>query len=255
MPTLTFLGTGTSTGVPQIGCKCEVCTSHNDKDKRYRTSAIITFENGKRLLIDCGPDFRAQMLSIPFAPIDLLLLTHEHYDHVGGIDDLRPFSYKHPIDIYTNAICCKSLRQRLPYCFVDNKYPGVPQLQLHTLTKEDVLHWNNIDIYPIEVMHDKLPIFGYRIGSLTYITDMSSIRVQELNKIIGTKTLIINALRREHHHSHQTLAEALHLIKHIQPSVAYLIHMSHSIGLHDDVESELPPTVHLAYDGLQIEFK
>lgn len=254
MPKLTFLGTGTSTGVPQIGCKCKVCTSSNPKDKRLRTSAIVSFENGKRILIDCGPDFRSQMLSIPFAPIDLLLLTHEHYDHVGGIDDLRPFSFKRSIEIYADPICAKDLKQRLSYCFAEHKYPGVPQLHLHALTKTESLHFEGFDIQPIEVMHDKLPIFGYRIGKLVYITDMSSISEEELLKLANAEVLVINALRKEYHHSHQTLAEALSVIAKVNPKVAYLVHMGHSMGLHDEVEAELPPHVHLAYDGLQIDF-
>lgn len=254
MAKLTFLGTGTSTGVPQIGCTCKVCTSSNHKDKRLRTSAIVTLENGKRILIDCGPDFRSQMLSIPFAPIDLLLLTHEHYDHVGGIDDLRPFSFEHAVDIYADSICAKNLKQRLPYCFATDKYPGVPQLNLHTLLKTEILHFEGIDIQPIEVMHDKLPIFGYRIGKLGYITDMSSIPDEESLKLADIDVLVINALRKTHHHSHQTLDEALSVIAKVNPKVAYLVHMGHSMGLHDEVEAELPAHVHLAYDGLQIDF-
>lgn len=254
MPRLIFLGTGTSTGVPQIGCTCPVCTSTDRHDKRLRTSAMIVSDNGRRLLIDCGPDFRQQMLSISFAPIDKVLLTHEHYDHVGGIDDLRPFSFPHAVDVYANAQCCANVKARIPYCFVEKKYLGVAQLHLHVVSKDDVIKWDGMTICPIEVMHDKLPILGYRMGDLAYITDMSSISDEEMDKLHGVKTLVINALRLEPHHSHQTLGEALQVISRLHPDVAYLVHMSHQIGKHEDVESMLPARVHLAYDGLEITF-
>lgn len=254
MPRLIFLGTGTSTGVPQVGCTCPVCTSADPHDKRLRTSAIIISDNGRRLLIDCGPDFRQQMLSIPFGPIDKVLLTHEHYDHVGGIDDLRPFSFPTAVDVYADAWCCADVKARIPYCFVKKKYLGVPQLQLHVISKHDTIEWEGMTIRPIEVMHDRLPILGYRIGSLAYITDMSSISTEELAKLAGVKTLVVNALRLEPHHSHQTLAEALHMISQLHPDVAYFVHLSHQMGKHEDVERTLPPHVHLAYDGLEIEW-
>lgn len=254
MPRLTFLGTGTSTGVPQIGCDCEVCRSNDARDKRLRTSALYIGNDGSRILIDCGPDFREQMLRIPFTSIDAVLLTHEHYDHVGGIDDLRPFSFKHTLPIYTNQLCAENLQQRLPYCFAESKYPGVPNIELHVLKPNDSVIVGNQTIQPIQVMHDLMPIYGYRIWNMAYITDMSYLVKGEEEKLKNIDVLVVNALRMTPHHSHQSLDEALAFAETIGARDTYLIHMSHQIGLHQRISEILPSHVHLAYDGLQIEW-
>ncbi len=254
MPKLIFLGTGTSTGVPQIGCNCVVCQSTDPKDKRLRTSALFETDKGERLLIDCGPDFREQMLKLPFAPIQWVLLTHEHYDHVGGLDDLRPFTAQQSVPIGCDAICAEHLRQRMPYCFVENKYPGVPQIEIRLLSKQESFQVCGSQITPIEVFHGHLPIYGYRIGDLVYITDMSKLPSQEKSKLMGCKILVVNALRKTEHHSHQSLEEALQLISEIHPQKVFLVHMSHEMGLHKVVQSELPKGVYLAYDGLQVQW-
>lgn len=252
MAQLTFLGTGTSTGVPQIGCQCPVCRSTHPKDHRLRTSALYETDEGKRILIDCGPDFRQQMLGQAFAPIHLVLLTHEHYDHVGGLDDLRPFTASGSVPIVCNELCAQHLRQRMPYCFVEHKYPGVPQIDLQVVSPEQTLCSCGQAITPIEVMHGQLPILGYRIGSMAYLTDMSAITPREKHKIKGCRLLVVNALRTAPHHSHQSLSQALELIEECEPETAYLIHMSHQMGLHDEVQSQLPQNVFLAYDGLRV---
>ncbi len=254
MPKLVFLGTGTSTGVPQIGCTCKVCRSVDPHDRRLRTSALYVTDEGRRILIDCGPDFREQILRQPFSPIESVLLTHEHYDHVGGLDDLRPFSFHRAVDIYSNAICCQKLRERMPYCFVEEKYLGVPQISLHAVSADKPFRTAGVEVLPVEVMHDKLPIFGYRIGDMAYITDMSSISPKEKRKINGLNILVVNALRNHPHHSHQSLSEALELIEDVRPKFAYLIHMSHEIGLHAEVEKRLPQNVHLACDDQVLEW-
>lgn len=254
MPKLIFLGTGTSTGVPQIGCKCEVCRSNDTRDKRLRTSALYIGDDKSHILIDCGPDFREQMLRQPCDSIDAVLLTHEHYDHVGGIDDLRPFSFTHSLPIYTNQLCAENLRQRLPYCFAENKYPGVPNIELRTLSSNDSILIGNQIVQPIQVMHDLMPIYGYRIGNMAYITDMSHLVKGEDEKLKNLDVLIVNALRIKPHHSHQCLDEALTFAKAIGARETYLIHMSHQIGLHQRVNDILPSHVHLAYDGLQVEW-
>lgn len=254
MPKLIFLGTGTSTGVPQIGCKCEVCRSNDTRDKRLRTSALYIGDDGSHILIDCGPDFREQMLRQSCDSIDAVLLTHEHYDHVGGIDDLRPFSFEHSLPIFTNQLCADNLRQRLPYCFTKNKYPGVPNIELVTLDPKDSILLGNQTVQPIQVMHDLMPIYGYRIGKMAYITDMSHFVKNEDEKLKNLNVLIVNALRINPHHSHQSLDEALTFAKAIGARETYLIHMSHQIGLHRRINEILPPHVHLAYDGLQVEW-
>lgn len=247
-----FLGTGTSTGVPEIGCQCEVCTSTDKKDRRLRASVLLNVE-GKRLLIDCGPDFREQMLDLPFAPIDGVLLTHEHYDHVGGIDDLRPFCRFGDIEIYTNDITAQSLKIRMPYCFKEQKYPGVPNINLHTVPLQQPFLCAGIEVHPIRVMHYLLPIYGYRIGDFAYLTDVKNIPEEEFSKLKNLDTLVISALMQTEHISHQTLSEALKNIEKIAPRRAYLIHMNHHFGLHQQMQKQLPPNVYIAYDGLEIE--
>lgn len=251
MMQITFLGTGTSTGIPQIGCTCPVCTSTDPKDNRLRTSAVVSV-NGKNILIDCGPDFRQQVLRAGIGRIDAVLITHIHYDHTGGIDDLRPFGGKHTLPIYLEPSVAEGIRTRLPYCFGDHLYPGVPNIRLQEIGIEPFTI-ENIEVTPIRVMHYKLPILGYRIGGLVYITDALTIPDEEYAKMKQVDVLVINALRKQPHLSHQTLDEALRVIERVQPREAYLVHMSHHMGLTAEVEKELPPHVHFAYDGLVVE--
>lgn len=245
-----FLGTGTSTGVPQIGCGCEVCRSVDPRDKRLRCSAIVSID-GLNILIDCGPDFRQQMLRAQNKHIDAVLITHSHYDHVGGLDDLRPYCYKKPLPLYAQSLVVDDIKTRMPYCFVEHLYPGVPSFQLNRLT-EKPFKINDVLIEPLPVMHFKLPIMGYKIGSFVYITDALYVPETTMAKLKDIDTLVINALRIEPHMSHMNLSQALSYIERINPREAYLIHESHGIGLHSVTSSKLPPNVHLAYDTLSI---
>lgn len=251
--TLTFLGTGTSQGVPVIGCNCPVCKSNDPRDNRMRTSALIESES-TRILIDCGPDFRQQILRQPFRKINGVLLTHIHYDHVGGIDDLRPFCRLGDVDIYANKGTVEGLHRTIPYCFEDHLYPGVPKLALHTITKHENIKIGDFKVTPVEVMHDKLPILGYRFGSLAYITDMKTINDDEIPYLEGIDTLVVNALRWEKpHHSHQLVKDAIEFSRRIGAKNTYLIHLTHDIGLHVEAEKKLPKGIHFAYDGLKIK--
>ncbi len=243
-----FLGTGTSTGVPSIGCQCEVCCSHDPKDNRLRTSAIVRYK-GVRILIDCGPDFRQQILRASSLELDALLLTHIHYDHVAGMDDLRAYCQSGAFPVYARAEVNRQLRVSMPYCFTDKLYPGVPLLDLIDIGSEPFMV-NGVKVTPIPVMHDKMLINGYRIGPLAYITDCSYISPEEIEKLKGIPLLVINALRYKPHHSHMTVAEALEVVRKVAPEKAYFIHMSHGIGLHARAEAQLPPDTHFAYDTL-----
>lgn len=251
---LTFLGTGTSVGVPTIGCTCRVCSSTDPHDKRLRASVLV--ESGDtRVLVDCGPDFRQQMLGREFKKIDAVLLTHEHYDHVGGIDDLRPFCTFGEVDVYADGNTVGDLRRRIPYCFGESKYPGVPKISLSVVEPHRPFSIGSIDVLPIQVMHGKLPILGYRFGELVYITDMKTIRKEEMEYLKGVKILIVNALRfSPEHHSHMTVNEAMEFIRMVSPQKTYFTHMGHDIGLHEEVNRQLPDDMDLAYDGQTIEF-
>jgi len=246
-----FLGTGTSTGVPQIGCRCEVCNSADPRDRRLRTSVRIEIDD-KMLMIDCSPDFRQQMLPFPLEKIDGILLTHEHYDHVGGIDDLRPFSVFGPVDLYMEQRLEKALRERLPYCFAEYKYSGVPNLIVRRISADKDFQIGTVTVTPIRVMHYSLPILGFRIRNFAYLTDIKTMEETELKKLENVDTLVVSALRKTEHISHQTLDQALKIIDKIKPKTAYLTHMSHEIGTHAKVEEELPSHVFLAYDGLEM---
>ena len=249
---ITFLGTGTSTGVPQLGCNCAVCRSADPHDRRMRCSSLVEID-GTRILIDCGPDFYFQMLHREFKPFDAVLLTHEHYDHVGGIDDLRPFGVFGDVQLYASERTGGQLRQSLPYCFVEHKYPGVPQLRLHAVRPHEAFRVGELQVTPIEVMHARLPILGYRVGRMAYITDMKTIADSELDYLQGLDLLILNGLRHEPHYSHQTIEEACAFARRLSVPRTYLIHMGHHIDLHAVEDARLPEGVRMAYDGLVVD--
>ncbi|MBR4997982.1 MAG: MBL fold metallo-hydrolase [Bacteroidaceae bacterium] len=249
---ITFLGTGTSTGVPEIGCTCPVCTSADPRDRRLRVSLLV--ETGEaRILIDCGPDFREQMLRVPFDRLDGVLLTHEHYDHTGGIDDLRPFCRFGDIDIFADALTCTHLRERLPYLFKEVLYPGVPRLHFYAIAPYRTFDVKGVEVLPLQVMHGALPILGYRIGALGFVTDMLTAPEATYEALRGVDVLIVNALRPFAHGSHQTIDDAIAFAQRVGAKKTYLIHMSHQAGLHAETDAQLPHTVQLAYDGLVLE--
>ncbi len=246
---LTFLGTGTSGGVPSVGCGCRVCRSSDPHDKRLRTSALLETEK-TRVLIDCGPDFRQQILPFEFKPLDGVLLTHIHYDHVSGIDDIRPFCVFGDINIYGDHQTVEGLKTTMPYCFASHLYPGVPRLSLHTIQPHQAFSIGDVPVLPFTVMHGKMPILAYRIGPLAYITDMKTIDGGELKYLEGVEVLVINALRFDkEHHSHQLVGDAVSFARQLGVRQTYLIHCTHQIGLHDEANARLPENVKFAYDG------
>ncbi len=250
---LIFLGTGTSQGIPIIACKCPVCLSTDTKDKRLRSSVLIEVNN-QVIVIDSGPDFRYQMLRARVEKLDAILFTHEHKDHTAGLDDIRAFNWinKKAIDIYAEERVHNSLKQEFAYVFAEIQYPGIPQLNLCTIENKP-FHIKGVEITPIRAKHFKLPVYGYRIGKIAYLTDANYISEEEKQKLKGLKVLVLNALRKEKHLSHFTLSEALLLIKELKPEKAYLTHLSHQLGFHKEVSKELPKNVFMAYDGLEIE--
>jgi len=250
---VTFLGTGTSQGIPLIACGCDVCSSENAKDKRLRVSIMIEVD-GKNIVIDSGPDFRQQMLREKVKTLEAIVFTHEHKDHVAGLDDVRAFNYftgRH-LDVYANEQVQVALKREFHYIFSGDNYPGIPKVNVITIDTDPFLV-SGVKFTPIQVLHYKLPVLGFRVNDFTYITDANYISEEEIEKIKGTKVLVLNALRREKHISHFTLMEAIELVKKINPDKAYLTHISHQMGLHDEVSKELPSNVELAYDGLQLE--
>lgn len=249
---VTFLGTGTSQGIPIIGCRCAVCSSVDFRDKRLRTSIHIEIE-GKSFIIDAGPDFRQQVLRERIVNLDALIFTHEHKDHTAGLDDVRGFNYlqHRNLPIYGTQRVLNQLKKEFAYAFADIKYPGVPLIDLFEIENKK-FQIEGVDIMPIEVHHHFLPVLGYRFQDFTYITDAKSIADFEIEKIKGTKVLVLNALQKNPHLSHFTLEEALQMVELIQPQTTYLTHLSHHMGLHRLVEKELPPNVKIAYDGLKL---
>ena len=250
---LTFLGTGTSQGIPVIGSNHPVCLSEDSRDKRLRTSAYIEVD-GKHLVIDTGPDFRQQMLSNDIKQVDAILYTHEHRDHTAGFDDIRPFNFmqKKDIPLYCSDRVAEAMRRDYAYVFEANKYPGAPGAVIHEIENKP-FEVEGVNVLPIEVLHMNLPVFGFRINDLTYITDAKTISVKEKQKIKGSKVLILNCLRIEEHYSHFNLEEALSLVEELKPEQAYFTHISHLLGFHEEVSKTLPNNINLAYDGLQIE--
>jgi len=250
---LTFLGTGTSQGVPVITCKCKVCKSDDERDKRLRTSVLIEVDE-TNIVIDSGPDFRQQMLRENVQKLDAILFTHEHKDHTAGLDDVRAFNYtqRKPMDVYCEERVSNSLKREFAYVFSEFKYPGLPKININIIENK-IFTVDGVNIEPIRVKHLKLPVFGFKINDLAYITDANYISEQEKEKIKGVKVLVVNALRREEHLSHFTLSQALQLIKEVKPERAYLTHLSHAMGLYNDIKDELPENVFFAYDGLGLE--
>ena len=249
---VTFLGTGTSQGIPVIGCDCAVCTSDDPRDNRLRTSVLLETAD-KVIVIDSGPDFRYQMLRARVKDLDAIIFTHEHKDHIAGLDDIRPFNYllKKNIAVYATDRVQDALKREFSYIFAERHYPGIPEITMHTLT--DQHFWiGETEIIPLDIMHYKLPILGYRIGDFTYITDAKTVPQHSIDKIRGTKVLVVNALQVQDHISHFTLNEAVAFAKDIGAETTYFTHISHNLGKHADVERLLPENIKLAYDGLSI---
>lgn len=250
---VTFLGTGTSQGVPILCCECEVCRSTNPKDNRLRSSILVQSSQAN-IVIDSGPDFRQQLLRKGLKTLDAVVFTHEHKDHIAGLDEVKAFNFfnKVRMPVYATERVQEALKREFAYIFADEKYPGIPEVDLYTVRNEPFTI-KEITFTPIEVMHYKLPVKAYRIKDFTYITDANFISREEKEKIKGSKIIVINALRREEHISHYTLDEAVNLLKELKPEKAYLTHISHQMGLHDVVSKELPDFIEIAYDGLEIE--
>jgi len=250
---VTFLGTGTSQGIPIVGSTHPVCLSNNPKDKRLRVSVLLSWKD-YNYVIDCGPDFREQMLRQNINRLDGILYTHEHSDHTAGLDDIRPFFFRQgDIPIYAHKRVVKSLKKRFGYIMNDkDKYPGAPSVHINLVKNNRPFIIGDKEVTPINVLHNKLQVFGYRVGGFTYLTDVKSVKKKELEKIKGSKVVVVNALRIEPHISHFNLEEALAFIKEVNPEKAYLTHISHLLGFHDEVEKKLPNNVHLAFDNLTI---
>lgn len=250
---LTFLGSGTSQGIPVIACECEVCRSEDKKDKRLRCSAMLEID-GKNIVIDAGPDFRYQMLRAKVKDIRAILLTHEHKDHIGGLDDVRAFNWvKHgAVDVYTDIRTKEAVFKDYSYAFSEFKYPGVPEINMHVIDPNP-FYIDDIRVIPIPVMHHKLPVMGFRIGNFAYITDANYIPESSMERLKGTEYMVINALRKESHLSHFTLAQAVEVVQKLQVKEAWLTHIGHQMGLTAEVSAELSAHIHLAYDTLEVE--
>ena len=249
---ITFLGTGTSIGVPVITCDCPVCVSTDQRDKRMRTSAMIEV-NGLTFVIDCGPDFRQQMLRQAVTNLDAVIFTHEHRDHIAGLDDVRAFNYvlNKKIDIYGTPQVMEAIRIEFPYIFSETRYFGAPQLTTHPIDDQPFTIMG-VEFIPIMVLHEKLPVTGFRVGDFTYITDASYISDSEIEKIKGSRVIVLNALRNSKHVSHFSVGEAVDILKKLKPEAAFLTHLSHFVGLHEEVNKKLPDFIQLAYDGLEV---
>lgn len=252
---VTFLGTGTSQGVPLIGCKCEVCSSTDKRDNRLRSSIWIQ-DKGVSVVIDSGPDFRYQMLRAGVHQLDGIVYTHGHKDHVAGMDDVRAYNFfsNNPVNLYATEETQQTLKREFSYVFSDDAYPGIPRVNLNSITSSAPFDVNGLTFTPILVKHMYMDVLGFRIGEFTYITDANYISPEELHKITGSKALVLNALRHEKHPSHYTLKEAIAVAQATGVPDTYFTHISHQLGKHDTVESQLPEGIHLSYDGLTLEF-
>jgi phosphoribosyl 1,2-cyclic phosphate phosphodiesterase len=253
--TITFLGTGTSSGVPMIGCDCAVCRSLDPRDQRLRVAVHVAVE-GRSIVIDTGPDFRQQMLRARVSHLDAVLFTHEHKDHTAGLDDIRAFNFRQQqeMPVYAEPRVLNQLKQEFAYIFAEQKYPGVPQVRLHPIEADDQpFDVVGVSVQPLRALHYRLPVLGFRIGGFAYLTDANFIGPETMQQLRGADTIVLNALRREPHISHFTLDQAVEVLKNLGPRRAYLTHISHQLGRHREVEAELPPWIRLAYDGLKIE--
>lgn len=250
---ITFLGTGTSQGIPILGSNHPVCLSENPKDKRLRVSILVQWKNAN-YVVDCGPDFRQQLLQNPITTLDALLFTHEHADHTAGIDDIRPYFFKQgDIPIYAHDRVIKELKQRFAYIFADeDRYPGAPAVAINLVDKDSYLNWEGLKVTAIEAWHNRLPVLGYRFNDFVYLTDVKTVTEQEMVKLKKCKVLVVNALRIDPHHSHFNLEEALAFSKEVGAERTYFTHISHLLGFHDEVQKQLPENVFLAYDNLKI---